>query len=95
MEFVNGMLLEDPDDNGTKEFVCEILVEALLSQLDFGGVDGAALCDRLFALLDFNKQQQQQLDTTTANTLPIAISPTNTIRPRPKTKKTHTPPTDG
>ena len=60
VEFVNGMLLEDPDDNGTKEFVCEILVEALLSQLDFGGVDGAALCDRLFALLDFNKQQQQQ-----------------------------------
>merc|ERR1712238_354897 len=51
----------------------------------------------LFGLLDFEKQQQQ-LDTTPANTRPIAIPPTNQIRPRPrpktKTKKAHTSPTD-
>ena len=57
VEFVNGMLSEDLYDNDTREFVCEISMEALLSS-DVDGVDGSTLCDGLFALLDFNKQQQ-------------------------------------
>jgi len=60
-----------------------------LSQFD---VDGMGVCDSLFALLDFDKQQQQLDTTTTANTSPIAIPPTNTILPN--TKKSPTQPKD-
>ena len=65
-------------------------MEDLSLDLDF---DGTGFCTTLFGLLDFEKQQQQ-LNTTPANTRPIAIPPTNPIRPRPKTTNTHTPPTD-
>mmetsp|Transcript_6756 Transcript_6756/g.7601 ORF Transcript_6756/g.7601 Transcript_6756/m.7601 type:complete len:80 (-) Transcript_6756:269-508(-) len=70
-----------------------ILMEVLSSQ-DEVVDDGAGVCDSLFELFnDFNKHQQQQLDTTTtANTSPIAIPPTNTILPN--TKKSPTQPKD-
>ena len=67
-------------------------MEDLLSQFD---ADGAGFCDTPFALLDIEKQQQQQLDTTTANTPLIATLPTNAkIRLTSNTKKTHTQPKD-
>ena len=69
------MSLEDTYDDNIREAVCEILMEDLLSQFD---ADGARFCATLFALLDREKQQQQQLDTITTNTLPITIPPTNT-----------------
>ena len=50
------MLSEDPFDDNTREDVCGILMEALLSQ-DDGVVDGAGVCDSLFAILDIDKQQ--------------------------------------
>jgi len=69
-----------------------ILMEVLSSQ-DEVVDDGAGVCDSLFELFnDFNKHQQQQLDTTTANTPPITIPPTTTILPN--TKKTHPQPKD-
>ena len=80
MEYVYGILSEDPFDDNTRETVCGILMEALTYQFD---VDGVAVCDSLFALLDFDKQQQQ-LDTTIANTPPIEIPPTDTILPNIK-----------
>ena len=45
VEYVHGMLLEDPYDDNTRETVCEILMEELLSQFN---VDGTVLCDSLF-----------------------------------------------
>ena len=69
-------LLEDPYDYDTRETVREILMEDLLSDFDF---DGTGFCAVLFGLLDFEKQQQQQIDTTPANARPIAIPPTNPI----------------
>ena len=65
MEYVKGMISEDPYDDDIRETVCEILMEALLSQFDFDGVDGVALCDGLFMLLDFDKQQEQQIPPIT------------------------------
>ena len=59
-EYVYGMLLEDPCNNNIRETVCRILMEALSSRFDFDGAEGASLCDSLFVLLDFDKQQQQQ-----------------------------------
>ena len=56
VEYVHRLLLEDLYDNDTRETVCEILMEALSSQFDVDGVDGAALCDSLFMLLDVYKQ---------------------------------------
>ena len=47
--YVSGTLLEDPLDADTREFVCEILMEAVSPQC---AVDGAVECDRLFALVD-------------------------------------------
>ena len=85
MDYIYGTLGEDPCDEDTREFVCGISMEALLSQFD---VDGAVVCDSLFALLDdIVKQQQQQGDITTA-TPPIASPPRKT-KIRPDTKKTH------
>ena len=55
LEYVYGMLLEDPRDEDTREFVCEIIMEALLSQDDVV-VGGAGVCDSLFAILDSDKQ---------------------------------------
>ena len=79
MEYVSETILEDPYDEDTREFVREILMEALSLQFD---VDGAVMCGSLFALLD-NIDQQLQGGTTTA-TLPIASPPMNTkIRPTP------------
>ena len=51
-------------------------MKALPSQ-DEAAVDGAGVCESLLVLLDMDKQQQQ-FDTTTANTLPIVIPSTNT-----------------
>ena len=75
----------------TREFVCGILMEALLPQ-DGEDVDGVVVCDSLFALLNINKQQQQQPDITTDTTCPITIPPTNKkFQPTPNTKRhTHT-----
>ena len=84
MEYAYGMLSEDPfDDDDTRETICGILMEALSSPFD---VDGTVVCDTLFVLFDIDKQQQQ-LNTTTVNTPPIATSPMNT-------KTTHTQPKD-
>ena len=47
--YVSGTLMEDPFYEDTREFVREILMEALSPQCAF---DGAVVCDRLFALLD-------------------------------------------
>jgi len=66
MEYVFGMLSEDPFDEDTREFVRGILMEALSSQFD---VDGAVFCDTLFDFLD-------GIDTTIDN--PIVIPSTNT-----------------
>jgi len=60
-------------------------MEALSSQDD---VDGVGVCDGFFALEDINKQQQQ-LDTTTANTSPIATLPTKTKIQGKRTRHTH------
>ena len=50
VEYVFGMVLEDPfDEEGTREFVFGILRETLSTQR---GVDGAVVCDSLFALVD-------------------------------------------
>ena len=47
--YVTGTLMENPFDEDTREFVREILMEAVSPQCVF---DGAVVCDRLFALLD-------------------------------------------
>ena len=65
VDYVHGTLSKDPYDDDTREFVCLCLMEALSSR-GVDGVDESTLCDSLFALLDFNKQQQQQRDTTTS-----------------------------
>ena len=86
VEYVYVIISENPYDDNTRETVCEILMEALLAQDDIV-VDGAVVCDSLFAILDSDKQQQQR-DTTTVNTLLIAIPPTNTkIWPKTHTEK--------
>ena len=85
------MLLKDPYDDNKREFVCRILIETLLSQDDVA-VNGAGVCDSLFALLDIDKQQQQR-DIPTANTHAIVSTPTKT-KIRPNTKKIHTQPND-
>ena len=54
MEYVYEMILEDPFNDDTRETVCGILMEALLSQFD---VDGMVVCESLFTLLDIDKQQ--------------------------------------
>ena len=95
MEYIYRILLEDPYDDITREAVCEILIEDLLSQFD---VDGTVLCTSFFRLVDIGQQQQQFDTTTTANTTLITILPTNTnILPTPNTKnkpKIHTQPKD-
>ena len=55
--YVYGMLLEIPADDDTREVVCGIIMEALLSQ-DEVAVDGAEFCAELCAFLDIDKQQQ-------------------------------------
>ena len=77
LEFVYGMLLEIPYDDYIREITCERIMEALSSQ-DEVAVDGAEFCADLCAFLDIDKQKQQQIDTTTANILPIATPPRNT-----------------
>ena len=86
MVYVIGMLLEDPYDDDTRETVREILMEALSSHCDCDGVDGEALCDGLFMLIDPDQQQeqQQQRDTISSNNPPIVISTNTKTRP-PKT----------
>ena len=54
------MLSEDPSDDDTREAVCGILMEALLSQ-DEVVVDGAGVCDSLFALLDMDKHDDTNI----------------------------------
>ena len=89
-EYVLETLLEAPYDDDTIESVRGTLMELLSPQ--FAG-EGAVLCDFLFALVDEIGKQQKQGNIITA-TPPSETSSTNTIRPRLKTKKTHTPPTD-
>ena len=62
--------MEDPfDEEDTRELVCGILMEALLSQSDIDGAAACEVCDCIFALLDW-------INTTIDN--PIMIPPTNT-----------------
>ena len=89
-EYIYGMLLKNSCDNDTREFVRGILKEAMSPKA------ARVVCDHLFALVDAiekqeRKKQQKQGNMTTV-TPPIEITPTNTTRP--KTKKTHTSPTD-
>ena len=69
MVYIIGMLSEDPYDDDTRETVRDILMEVLSSHCDCDGVDGAALCDSLFRLIDPDQQQEQhqQRDTTSSN----------------------------
>ena len=53
VEYIYGMLLKDPYDDNTRETVCGILMEDLLSQFD---IDGTVLCDSFFRLVDIGKQ---------------------------------------
>ena len=48
VEYVFGILLEDPFDEDTREFVRGILMEALSSQFD---VDGAVFCVQSFCFI--------------------------------------------
>ena len=86
------MLLENPFDDDTREFVCGIFKEVMPNARV-----GAAVCDRLFALVDAikkqQKKQQKRGNMATANHPKIASLPTNTKIPT-TTNKTHTPPKD-
>ena len=55
--YVSGVLSEDPFDEDARSAVRELLVDAL-SQEDVGDVDGVAVCDSLFSLLDLNKDSK-------------------------------------
>ena len=55
--YVSGVLSEDPFDEDARSAVRELLVDAL-SQEEVGDVDGVAVCDSLFALLDLNKDSK-------------------------------------
>ena len=54
VEYVSGMLSEDPFDEDARSAVRELLVDAL-SQEDNGDLDVVGVCDSLFALLDLNQ----------------------------------------
>ena len=71
---MSGMLMEDPFDEDTREFVCGILMKALLPQFAF---DGTVVCDRFFALVDKIGKQFVQGNVTVA-TPPITSPQTNT-----------------
>lgn len=53
--YVASVLSEDPFDDDARSAVRELLVDAL-SQEDREDVDGVNVCDSLFALLDLNKE---------------------------------------
>ena len=96
MAYIGGMLGEDPSDEDTREFVCEILIEALLSQFD---IDRAVVCDSIFALLDEIGRQYQQISNTNKQAAKRSTERAQEERApktniRPKIKKTHTPPKD-
>ena len=70
------MVEEDHSDDDTREFVQEILKEAMPSARA-----GAVTCDCLFGLIDKIKKQQQQGNVTIA-TPPITSPPTKSTQKR-------------
>ena len=82
--------MEDPFDEDTREFICGIVIEALLSQFD---IEGTVVCDSLSVWINNLAKQQQQGDTTTDTHQKIASPPMNTEIPT-TTNKTYTPPKD-
>ena len=91
LEYIYGMLSEDPCNDDTKEFVHGILMEVLLSQDDVV-VDGVGVCDSFCVILDSDKQQQQQQQQqcNTPTDSPQITSPPMKTKIRPNTKNTHT-----
>ena len=59
LDFVFGILSDNPLDEHTREVVRGVLMEALLSMNDV--VDGAGVCDSLFALLDMDKHDDSHI----------------------------------
>merc|ERR1712238_532084 len=59
LDFVIGMLSDNPLDKHTREVVRGILMEALTPVNDV--VDGAGVCDSLFALLDMDKHDDTHI----------------------------------
>mmetsp|Transcript_26430 Transcript_26430/g.62074 ORF Transcript_26430/g.62074 Transcript_26430/m.62074 type:complete len:890 (-) Transcript_26430:2931-5600(-) len=57
IEYVSGVLSEDPFDEDTRNAVRELLVDAL-SQEDRDDIDEVAVCDSLFELIDLNKESE-------------------------------------
>ena len=60
LDFVIGMLSDNTFADHTREVVCEIIMAALLSQNEVV-VDGAGVCDSLFALLDMDKHDANHI----------------------------------
>ena len=88
--YISRTLLENPLDDDTRESVRGIIKEAMSPKRV------RIVCDCLFVIVDAIKKQerkkQQKQGNMTNATPTIETTPTNTTRP--KTKKTHTPPTD-
>ena len=59
LDFVIGILSDNPLDDHTREVVCGVLMEVLLSKNDV--VDGVGVCDSLFALLDMDKHDDNHI----------------------------------
>ena len=59
LDFVFGIISDNPLDEHTREVVRGVLMEALLSMNDV--VDRAGVCDSLFALLDMDKHDDSYI----------------------------------
>ena len=59
LDFVIGILSDNPLDKHTREVVRGVLMEALTPVNDV--VDGAGVCDSLFALLDMDKHDDSHI----------------------------------
>ena len=80
VEYIFEMLIEDCCDEDTREIVCGILMEAVLSQCD---IDEAVACDLVSVTFGVFDDLFDAFDTTSD---PIEIPPTNTgIQPTPNT----------
>ena len=67
VEYVSGVLSEDPFDEDTRNAVRELLIDAL-SQEDRSDIDEVAVCDSLFALIDLNKESEGDGSSGTGTT---------------------------
>ena len=79
LDFVIGMLSDNPFANHTREVVREILMEALFSQNEVV-VDGAGVCDSLFALLDMYKHNDNHIPDLSDHLLFTAAERVTPIR---------------